>query len=209
MLNQLWTSQIKSPSNVLSYLHIPDELDDWLKHINREYTSNYLFEHFLQGIGIPSKSHFEDAQQHFTGYVDLSRIDKESIPPTGILLGPYWKPKQWILVLLDYGFVQYFNILLLRTVVDLIASKVHFCDTDDVEYLSIGTDNGQQAMAAEGKIVFKTCIKQANIPITFLKRLVNQSYPTSGTKPFLSFEQAFDHWLLCELISSIRNYTIL
>jgi len=61
----------------LSYLHIPDELDDWLKHINREYTSNYLFEHFLQGIGIPSKSHFEDTQQHFTGYIDLSGIDKE------------------------------------------------------------------------------------------------------------------------------------
>ena len=127
----------------------------------------------------------------------------------GYSVGPLLEAQQWILVLLDYGFVQYFNILLLRTVVDLIAFKVYFCDTDDVEYLPIGTDNGQQAMAAEGKIVFKTCIKQANIPITFLKRLVNQSYPTSGTKPFLSFEQAFDHWLLCELISSIRNYTIL
>jgi len=208
LLNQLWTSQIKSPSDVLSYLHIsdiPDELDDWLKHINREYTSNYLFERFLQGTGIPSKLHFEDAQQHFTGYVDLSAIDKESFRPRVFCWALTGSPA------VDFGSsgLRVRTELLLRTVVDLIASKVNFCDTDDVEYLPIGTDNGRQAMAAEGKIVFKTCVKQANIPITFLKRLVNQSYPTSGTKPFLSFEQAFDHWLLCELISSIGNHTIL
>jgi len=60
---------------------------------------------------------------------------------------------------------------------------IHFCDTDDVEYLPIGRGHGRQAMAAEGKIVFKTCVKQAIVPIAFLKRLVNQPLVPSHLYP--------------------------
>ena len=59
-------------SGCLHISDIPDELDNQLKLINRNYTSQYLIERFLQGKGIPSGLHFEDAKQHFTDYVDLS-----------------------------------------------------------------------------------------------------------------------------------------
>jgi len=87
LLNHLWTSEITSFTNISNLLSFSDttpatiRLDFALKQVNRDYTIQYLFLRFLQGTGIPSNPHFEDATHHFSGHVDLSHIDKKSFRP--------------------------------------------------------------------------------------------------------------------------------
>lgn len=87
--------------------------------------------------------------------------------------------------------------------------QVQVCESDDPEYVPLATRIARAALASEGKITFKTCAKQAKVPVAFIDKLIQQPYPTNSTPPFLSFEQAFDHWLLSELISCIGAHTIL
>lgn len=61
-------------------------------------------------------------------------------------------------------------------------------------------------MAAQGKIAFQTCFRQARIPIVYLIKLAEQDYPTE--MGITSFYDAVDHWLLVECLGAIGSYSM-
>ena len=72
-------------------------------------------------------------------------------------------------------------------------------------------ENSDQAriMMGQGKISFRTCSHTARLPATYITELARASYPpVPGGEP-ASFDDAFDHWLLCEMLNAIGGHSIL
>ena len=62
----------------------------------------------------------------------------------------------------------------------------------------------------QGRISFRTCSRTARFPSKYITTVLAQaSYPpVPGGEP-ASFDDAFDHWLLCELLNAIGGHSIL
>ena len=57
-------------------------------------------------------------------------------------------------------------------------------------------------MMGQGRISFQTCSRTARFPAKHITELAQASYlPVLGGEP-ASFDDAFDHWLLCDNASS-------
>ena len=72
-------------------------------------------------------------------------------------------------------------------------------------------ENSNQAriMMDQGRISFRTCSRTARLPAKYIIGLAQASFPpVPGGEP-ASFDDAFDHWLLCELLNAIGGHTIL
>lgn len=72
-------------------------------------------------------------------------------------------------------------------------------------------ENSDQAriMMGQGRISFRTCSRTARLPGKYIIGLAQTSYPpVPGGEP-ASFDNAFDHWLLCELLNAIGGHSIL
>jgi hypothetical protein len=64
-------------------------------------------------------------------------------------------------------------------------------------------------MMGQGRISFRTCSCTARFPAKYITGLAQASYPpVLGEEP-ASFDDAFDHWLLCELLNAIGGHSIL
>ncbi len=62
-------------------------------------------------------------------------------------------------------------------------------------------------MAAEGKISFRTCLKSARLPASYVLSLATEiSASSQGPQ---RFQQAFDDWMLCELLNAIGGISML
>ena len=61
-------------------------------------------------------------------------------------------------------------------------------------------------MAERGKIGFRTCYRTAYIPIEYLVSLMRADY-TQNSEPY-TWEDAVDHWLLCECLGAIGGHTV-
>lgn len=59
-------------------------------------------------------------------------------------------------------------------------------------------------MLRNGKIAIATCSKTIKLPISHILGLARTVY-TNSSEPH-SFRDAFDHWLLTELLASIGSY---
>ena len=62
-------------------------------------------------------------------------------------------------------------------------------------------------MIAEGTISFKTCLWKARIPIFYLMHLCNLD--SSPNREACTFQEAVDHWLLCECLGAVGSHSIL
>lgn len=80
--------------------------------------------------------------------------------------------------------------------------QVAFVPDDDPTYRSVC-----QAMITEGKLAFRTCFRQAFIPVSYLSYLNCQAY-NSDLEP-KTVKDAVDHWLLTEIMGAIGSHTIL
>lgn len=61
-------------------------------------------------------------------------------------------------------------------------------------------------MLADGKVCFRTCLSKAIIPASYILRLSEAQYPSDL---FECFQDAFDHWMLCEILNGIASHTII
>lgn len=64
-------------------------------------------------------------------------------------------------------------------------------------------------MLQSGKICFRTCFRQAYIPLSYLVTLADTQYHTDSDHAPRTFQQAVDHWLLCECLSAIGGHSVL
>ncbi len=62
-------------------------------------------------------------------------------------------------------------------------------------------------MVSQGKISFRTCMREARLPGSYILKLARAVYPSS-TEPH-TFQEAFEHWFLCEIITAIGGHTML
>ena len=94
------------------------------------------------------------------------------------------------------------------------------CIKDNKQFLQItiasDTDSqysdsqNRQAMLAAGKISFRTCLKSARLPGSYILGLAHASYPSlSPTGEPHSFNEAFNHWFLCEILTAIGGHSML
>ncbi len=65
-------------------------------------------------------------------------------------------------------------------------------------------------MIAAGKVSFRTCMRSARLPGSYVLRLAQGSYPSSSDsgEPH-TFTDAFDHWFLCEILTAIGGHSML
>lgn len=73
--------------------------------------------------------------------------------------------------------------------------------------LYCSTECDRPAMLANGKICFKTCLKEARVPLSWLVKLAGIPYSTNMEPS--SFSAAVHHWLLCECLNAIGSHSIL
>jgi hypothetical protein len=64
-------------------------------------------------------------------------------------------------------------------------------------------------MAAHGKVSFRTCIRAVRLPLPYIHMLATASYPPLSSSVPQNFQQAFDHWLLCEILGGIGGISML
>lgn len=68
-------------------------------------------------------------------------------------------------------------------------------------------------MLRNKKICFRTCFRAVYIPISFVDEMAAADYtvdPNDGsTHRPASFRQAFEHWLLCEILGAIGGHTVM
>lgn len=76
-------------------------------------------------------------------------------------------------------------------------------DDDDDGYAD---SRRRSAMIAQGKISFRTCIKDARLPASHLIRLAQVTYVPS--KEPHSFMDAVNHWLLVETLTAIGSHSM-
>jgi hypothetical protein len=72
--------------------------------------------------------------------------------------------------------------------------------------VTYGTSRIRPAMLREGKVCFRTCFQRVLIPASYVIMLATKAYSTTNEPR--SFREAFDHWLLCEILNAIGNHTI-
>jgi hypothetical protein len=62
-----------------------------------------------------------------------------------------------------------------------------------------------------GEIFFRTCLKQARIPLSYIRDLFDKDYPTrNGAGEEIeprSLQQAIDTWLFTQITQAIRTFT--
>ena len=77
----------------------------------------------------------------------------------------------------------------------------------DDDHLYCQAERDRPAMLASGKICFRTCLKEARLPLSWLVKLAGHQY--SGDAEPSSFHAAVHHWLLCECLNAIGSHSIL
>lgn len=77
----------------------------------------------------------------------------------------------------------------------------------DDSLLYLVPDDSRAAMLRSGKICFRTCFRQAYIPLSYLVTLVNTEYNAESEPQGL--QEAVDHWLMCECLSAIGGHSVL
>lgn len=68
----------------------------------------------------------------------------------------------------------------------------------------------RHAMIAAGKVSFRTCLRAAYLPGSYILELAQAVYPSlSASGEPRTFTEAFEHWLLCEILAAIGGHSML
>jgi hypothetical protein len=85
--------------------------------------------------------------------------------------------------------------------------QVRFVTDNDPSY---GDNQNRAAMISQGKISFRTCFQTVAIPASHVLFLASSAYPSSGSEHEPAcFRDAFDHWMLCEILGAIGGHTMM
>ncbi len=84
---------------------------------------------------------------------------------------------------------------------------MELCSDDDREYTASPSE--RQELIKEGTICFKTCMRLAKIPVSYIQALAGATYPSSNDPEILTFYHAFDHWFIIQLLNAIGGHTII
>ncbi|KAF8164427.1 hypothetical protein BJ912DRAFT_863835, partial [Pholiota molesta] len=188
-LNMVWTSHIKSFEDIAPHLRFPSCSRHVLLQLSvalsshGDVTFEKLLYKFLEGTGIPCPKLFENARNHFTSIVDLSKIDDAGFRSRVF----YWAATGSPSIEINGSGIS-----------------ISLCGALDADYAPASQ---RDVMMNEGKICFKTCFSQVKVPVPYIEMLARGIY-THDIEP-TSFQAAFDHWLLCEFLNAIGTHSIL
>ncbi|PPR06478.1 hypothetical protein CVT24_002564 [Panaeolus cyanescens] len=199
LLNRVWSSRIQDFSSLLPFLRFPapktsvnDSILAALGLQEAGLTFKKLVHRFLEGTGIPAAIHFTEILDKFSNVIDLSGIEEESFRPKMLAWAISGHPS-----------------------IDVHEANsglaLYLCTSDDDNYIPYAQAT-REAMARCGIICWKTCMTQAKIPAGYLESLALQSYPSeasSNLPSFQTFQEAFDFWMLGQILSGIGGHSIL
>ncbi|KAF8220309.1 hypothetical protein L208DRAFT_1334555, partial [Tricholoma matsutake] len=191
LTNILWASNITSFADLLRYLCVRSSSSSVVHQLavvvpDPSMTFLFIISQFLEGTGVPCPALFEDARYHFTAdLVDLSNMEAAS----------FWSK---ILTWATTGSPSI-------NANDDSGISITLVPNNNPLYCS--TECDRPAMLANGKICFKTCLKEARVPLSWLVKLAGISYSTNMEPS--SFSAAVHHWLLCECLNEIGSHSIL
>ncbi|KAF8882082.1 hypothetical protein BD779DRAFT_1473054 [Infundibulicybe gibba] len=185
----IWRSHISNFSDLEPYLRLEPlpagsahTCAQQLQAAGFQLGAEALFIDFLRGSGIPLPSLFEDLCAHFNPQVDLTDIDEV-----------YFRARMFCWAATGSPLAMFGSIHKL---------SVTFCGDDDDHYALPAT---RHIMLREGKISFRTCFRQARIPLSYIVHLSRVSSPARSPN---QFRTAVDHWLLCETLNAIGSHSI-
>ena len=112
--------------------------------------------------------------------------------------------------------------LQLTPILKIFWYALHFFEllknTENILQIAIASDTdpqysdsqNRQAMLGAGKFSFRTCLKSARLPGSYILGLAHAPYPSlsASGKP-QSFSEAFNHWFLCEILAAIGGHSML
>ncbi|KAF8222466.1 hypothetical protein L208DRAFT_1322580, partial [Tricholoma matsutake] len=189
LFSALWMSNITCYKDLEPYLAVntaDTEVAEHFSSICPSMTFDSIITSFLSGSGIPCPNSFKEVQGQFSTLVDLSTIGE-----------PCFRPK--LLTWASTGSSSV-NVNEIMNIVQVV-----LVDDDGLAY---GLDpEVRSVMIAEGTISFKTCLREARVPISYLMRLHNLD--SSPNREAHTFQEAVDHWLLCECLGAVGSHSIL
>ncbi|KAF8230858.1 hypothetical protein L208DRAFT_1473398, partial [Tricholoma matsutake] len=190
LISMLWASNVTSPSDLLPYLQIRTLSSDVVHQLaaavpDSSMTFSSIVQQFLHKTGVPCPTLFEDAKPHFTAnLVNLSDIGPVSFCSK-------------ILAWAATGSVS----------INTNDAGISIMLISNYDYLYCLGERDRPTMLENGKICFRTCLKEARLPLSWLVKLACHRY--SGDVEPSSFHAAVHHWLLCECINAIGSHSIL
>ncbi|KAF7367181.1 hypothetical protein MSAN_00978000 [Mycena sanguinolenta] len=199
LLSRLWISIIHDFSSLQSHMSTVFLSRPTLERLVGQDTTNPILGmsqfdllcEFLQGTGVPCPELFDEAKPRFSPLIPLDEIDSPAFRSRALCWATTGSPH-----------------------VEFDDSKqlmVHFVDDQDTVYHSNPTVRA--ALMKMGTVSFRSCFREARIPVLHLIDLCSQSYPArdvagNPTEPH-TLKQAIESWLLIEILGNIGNHTIL
>jgi hypothetical protein len=205
LFSALWMSNITCYKDLEPYLAVKTEnaeVSNLLSSISPSTTFDSIIASFLSGSGIPCPNSFDEVRGQFTTLVDLSTIGE-----------PSFRPK--LLTWASTGSSSV-NVNEIGQITVSAGAAILLFTGDKCEQILFVNDEGltygldpevRSAMIAEGTICFKTCLREARIPISYLKCLLNLD--SSPNQEAHSFQEAIDHWLLCQCLGALGSHSTL
>ncbi|TFY67952.1 hypothetical protein EVJ58_g1313 [Rhodofomes roseus] len=187
LLKTIWKGAItgySSISQVLDVRILPSVPEDSrsLEVGGTLFTLDELVKDFLFRSGIPSSAAIQRAQPTFSRLIDLVEADE-----------PHFRPR-WFHVAACGN----------ETVNPDYKLKVLIVGDDDGAYYC--HHSIRERSIAEGKISWRTCLRQAAIPASYFHRLALQDYSSAGPDEPTSLWDSIDNWLLVETLSTIGGH---
>ncbi|KAJ7181278.1 hypothetical protein C8R46DRAFT_885532 [Mycena filopes] len=193
LLSEKWTSHITSYSSIEDSLDIscpsPTAMAPLMAGVSVAIDPPSILRDFLQRSGLTSRVRYEKAKPTFHPIVPTSKIDSPAFRPSMLAWGcggtPTFDPDNTLFV--------------------------GFSPPGCVEYHPDAFQ--RQVSMANGTVIFRSCLRSARIPLSYLIDLHRASYPAideagNPTAP-LTLEDAIDDWLLTEILGSIGDLSIL
>ncbi|KAF8955020.1 hypothetical protein BDZ97DRAFT_1675363, partial [Flammula alnicola] len=187
-----WTSQIQGYDSLSPFLDIDRpipavaaELDPALARVQRGSAKDLIVA-FLQGSGIPYPKLFDELKPSFSSLIDLSQTHT-----------PAFRSRMFAWAATGSPFI------------DPGAETITVKIVNEAERNYAGCPAATKALMAQGVISFKTCSRVVQLPGPHIVRLAEQQFQPQHGAEFIDFVQAFDHWLLCQILAAIGVHTMI
>ncbi|KAF9070801.1 hypothetical protein BDP27DRAFT_1220024, partial [Rhodocollybia butyracea] len=150
-------------------------------------TFETIFQDFLEGTGAPCPSVFDEIKDRFNPEIDLERIDSPTFRMQILCWSVSGAP---------------------RVIAEGEPLRVVLVTDEDSTYMSSSAPRARRAeYLAAGICSFKTCSRSLRIPVSYLKKLLRDSYDRDSRFPHA--QAAVHHWLLVQMLEAIGSYTVL
>jgi hypothetical protein len=186
----LWTSQIQGYDSLSPFLRfsgssVAAALSPTLAEVRSRPVKDKITA-FLQGSGIPCPTLFNDLKPTFSPLLDLSQADT-----------PAFRSRMFAWAVTGSPFVDPDSETILVSIVD---------EADPLYSLNRETN---RTLMLQGVICFKTCSRNVRLPAPYIARLAEQQYPPEEATEPRDFTEAFEHWMLCQILEVIGSHTTL